>query len=156
MLHSGGALSFARTTQLTKNLPYRSILGVSYGPRPYEGRIAVTERVFLSAAGASPRPTVGMPKVFCLFLSAVITFASPLRGGKGGVFVNTKMQRRCGFHIRILLHRLWRSPSRCGSVTLGRFSLYHIGEEWNASENMVVACRSIAPSFNSLFSLLLG
>ena len=33
---AGGALSFARTTQLTKNLPYRSILGVSYEPRPYE------------------------------------------------------------------------------------------------------------------------
>ena len=32
----GGALSFARTTQLTKNLPYRSILGVSYGPLPYD------------------------------------------------------------------------------------------------------------------------
>ena len=49
-------------------------------------------------------------KMHCLFSSAVITFASPLRGGKGGVFVNTKMQRRCGFYIRILLHRLWRSP----------------------------------------------
>ena len=32
-------------------------------------------------------------KMHCLFSSAAITFASPLRGGKGGVFVNTKMHR---------------------------------------------------------------
>ena len=36
------------------------------------------------------------------------------------------------------------------------FFLLCVGEEWNASENMVVACRGIALSFNSLFSLLLG
>ena len=55
-----------------------------------------------------------------------------------------------------LIHHCVVPLSRCGSVTLGQFSLYHIGEEWNASENMVVACRGMALSFNSLFSLLLG
>ena len=40
-------------------------------------------------------PAVKGAKMFCLFSSAVITFASPLRGGKGGVFVNTKMHRLC-------------------------------------------------------------
>ena len=108
------------------------------------------------------------------------------------------MHRRCGFHIRILLHRLWRSPLPEGAsyisppriavterefvTTAGAsprptrnrrgfscglyeprpmgevarlavtergllhserasFFLHCVGEEWNASENMVVACR---------------
>ena len=60
--------------------------------------------------GVTPPAVVGVTKMHRLFSSAVITFASPLRGGKGGVFVHTKMHRRCGFHIRRLLHRLRRSP----------------------------------------------
>ena len=57
---AGGALSFARTTQLTKNLPYRSILGVSYGPLPYtalDGIKSITD-----IAKSTPRGA------FCCFI----------------------------------------------------------------------------------------